>query len=149
MYIKIGRSVECDYASGMRGGEGKRYKGVLIVYISMTCRVRGCWEITWDEVVRGGWRMAALTFSVGSPHRTKYSDKTNKSSPRNPTWTPGLHKHRQAFPWHPLSVPGTDDRQAFPWHPSQCTRGQTTYTTDKPSHVTHLKVYHETDYTNT
>ena len=67
-----------DYASGIKGGEGKGYKGVLIIYISMTCRVRGCWEITRDEVVRGGWKMAALTFLVGSPHRTKYSDKTKQ-----------------------------------------------------------------------
>ena len=37
----------------------------------------------------------------------------------------------------------------LPWHPSWSTRGQTTQMTDKPSHGTHLKVYRETDYTNT
>ena len=59
-----------------------------------------------------------MTFSA---HRTKYTViKQNKSSPMNPTWTPGvrLHEHRQAFqatdirqvfPGTPLSVPG--DRQ--------------------------------------
>ena len=49
-----------------------------------------------------------------------------------------------------LSTPGDrlhKHRQAFPWHPSQSTRGQTTNMTDKSSHGTHFKVHHETDYT--
>ena len=77
--------------------------------------------------------MAALTFSVGSPHRTKYSDKTKQVFSKESN----------------LDSRATYTQTSLPLAPSQCTRGQTTYTTDKPSHVTHLKVYHETDYTNT
>ena len=58
---------------------------------------------------------------------------------------------KQAFPKEPrLSTPGDrlhKHRQAFPWHPSRSTRGQTTNMTDKSSHGAHFKVNHETDYT--
>ena len=108
------------------------------------------------ETVRKRWwgRMGSggIAFSGGSPcftarqttqwqkqDKTSLPQGTRLSTPRD-----RLHKHRQAFSWHP----------------SWSTRGQTTNMTDKPSLGTPLrvpgdrlqtwqtsKVYHETDYT--
>ena len=61
-------------------------------------------------------------------HSDKNKTKQDKTSLPQGTQlsTPGdrLHKHRQAFPWHP----------------SWSTRGQTTNMTDKSSHGTHFYI---------
>ena len=138
-------------------------------------RGEGLETVGWSE---RGWGVVALPFQrvhlvyskTNYDKVTKYDKTSLPQGTRLSTPGDRLHKHRQAFPWHPSrstrgqttnmtdkSSHGTHFKvnhetdytthKAFPWHPSQSTRGQTTNMTDKSSHGTHFKVNHETDYT--
>ena len=99
-------------------------------------RGEGLETVGWLE---RGWGVVALPFQrvhlvyskTNYDTVTKYDKTSLPQGTRLSTPGDRLHKHRQAFPWHP----------------SRSTRGQTTNTTDKSSHGTHFKVNYETDYT--